>query len=167
MAYLTDRPTMPPELVELARAGREIPDFSHPAPRRHAVEDAFADARLSGARRIEPNAPGMGTLPPQKRADVLLKLEAAAQAEAKAIGAQKSDNCKFDVVQRPEHYASGGVECIDAIAAAMSVEAFRGYLRGNAIKYLWRYERKGGLEDLRKAAWYLDRLQRSIEPTAA
>ena len=72
----------------------------------------------------------------------------------------------FDVVQRPEHYASGGIECIDAIAAAMSAEAFRGYLRGNALKYLWRYERKGGLEDLKKAAWYLDRLQLSIETAA-
>lgn len=73
----------------------------------------------------------------------------------------------FDPVQRPEHYTSGAIECIDAIAAAMSVEAFRGFLRGNALKYLWRYERKGGVEDLNKAQFYLDRLVQSCAPASA
>ena len=53
----------------------------------------------------------------------------------------------------PDHY-KGAVECIDAIKASMSQEAFRGYLKGNIIKYVWRYEKKGLIEDLRKAEVY-------------
>jgi hypothetical protein len=63
-----------------------------------------------------------------------------------------------DPVNHPEHYASGGIECIEAIEASMGEEAFLGYLKGNCIKYLWRYEQKGGSESLRKCQWYLSRL---------
>lgn len=65
-----------------------------------------------------------------------------------------------DPVNSPAHYTTGKVECIDAIESALSPEEFKGYLRGNAIKYLWRYRHKGGLEDLKKANWYLARLVR-------
>jgi len=66
----------------------------------------------------------------------------------------------FDPVQRPQHYASGGVECIDAMQAALSPSEFKGYLRGNAFKYIWRCEDKGNPEqDLAKAAWYLEKLR--------
>jgi hypothetical protein len=63
-----------------------------------------------------------------------------------------------DNVNQPKHYTSGTLECIDAIQAALSVEQFKGFLRANVIKYCWRYEHKGGVEDLRKAHWYLSRL---------
>jgi len=62
-----------------------------------------------------------------------------------------------DSVNHPPHYNQGAIECIDAIKAAL-VDGFPDYLRGNVIKYLWRYKEKGGVEDLRKSAWYLDRL---------
>ena len=58
----------------------------------------------------------------------------------------------------PAHYQKGGVECIDAIEASMSKEAFKGFLKGNCIKYIYRYENKNGVEDLKKAEWYLLRL---------
>ena len=58
----------------------------------------------------------------------------------------------------PSHYKQGGIECIDAIKASMKYEEFAGYLKGNIIKYLWRYKDKNGVEDLRKAAWYLEKL---------
>lgn len=58
----------------------------------------------------------------------------------------------------PAHYQKGGVECIEAIEASMSPEAFKGFLKGNCIKYLYRYENKNGSEDLKKAQWYLERL---------
>jgi hypothetical protein len=60
----------------------------------------------------------------------------------------------------PSHYADtdGGIECIEAIEASMTMEAFKGFLKGNAQKYLWRHEKKNGAEDLKKAKWYLDRL---------
>lgn len=59
----------------------------------------------------------------------------------------------------PPHYQQGAVECIDAIAAAtVGLEGIEAVCTGAAIKYLWRWKRKGGLEDLRKSAWYIDRL---------
>ncbi len=61
----------------------------------------------------------------------------------------------------PGHYKQGGIECIDAIKAATG-DGFSDYLRGNVIKYLWRYKEKGGFEDLRKSAWYLDRLIKEV-----
>ena len=64
-----------------------------------------------------------------------------------------------DPVASPAHYTSGGIECIDAMEAALTPEEFRGYLRGNCIKYLWRCELKGRtMEDLEKCEWYLERL---------
>ena len=63
-----------------------------------------------------------------------------------------------DLVNSPAHYASGAIECIDAIEASMTPEEFQGYCKGNLIKYSWRYRDKGGIQDLGKAKWYLDRL---------
>jgi hypothetical protein len=62
-----------------------------------------------------------------------------------------------DLVNHPPHY-QGSIECIEAIEASMSPEAFKGALKANVIKYIWRYEQKGGAESLRKAEWYLRRL---------
>jgi hypothetical protein len=61
----------------------------------------------------------------------------------------------------PSHYKQGGIECIEAMKAALG-GGFLGYLRGNAIKYLWRYDKKGGVNDLKKARWYLDRLIQEV-----
>ena len=63
-----------------------------------------------------------------------------------------------DDVNSPEHYASGLIECIDAIEASMTPEAFAGYCKGNCQKYLWRYLDKGGVQSLEKCQWYLQRL---------
>lgn len=73
-----------------------------------------------------------------------------------------------DPVNSPAHYASGGVECIEAIKAGMTHEAFLGYLKGNVQKYLWRYEKKANpAEDLKKAQWYLARLAKEQEGSDA
>jgi len=64
----------------------------------------------------------------------------------------------YDPVHRPSHYASGDIECIDAIEAQMTPEEFKGYLRGNVAKYVWRFTHKGGEESLKKAQWYLNKL---------
>ena len=67
---------------------------------------------------------------------------------------------KQDMVNQPPHYNNGNVECIEAIEASMSVDEFAGYLKGNCLKYLWRYRYKGNpLTDLNKAQWYLDKLR--------
>jgi hypothetical protein len=69
-----------------------------------------------------------------------------------------------DVVNSPSHYKSGGIEAIEGIEASMGPEAYAGYLKGNIMKYMWRYERKGKpIEDLKKARWYLDRLIQKVE----
>ena len=63
-----------------------------------------------------------------------------------------------DNVNHPNHYNQGGIECIDAIKAIMAPEEFKGFLRGNVIKYMWRTNKKNGVEDLKKAQWYLTKL---------
>lgn len=67
-----------------------------------------------------------------------------------------------DVINAPPHYNQGGIECIDAIQAALSPEEFRGFLRANVLKYAWRCNHKHGVEDLRKADYYLRRLEKEI-----
>ena len=70
-----------------------------------------------------------------------------------------------DMVNSPPHYNNGDIECIDAIKESMTPEAFKGYLKGNIQKYIWRYENKKGVEDLKKAQWYLNRLVKTLEKT--
>ncbi len=73
-----------------------------------------------------------------------------------------------DMVNHPPHYTSGGIECIDALRAALGDEAFVAYCRATAIKYLWRTGRKWDAEqDLRKAAWYATKAADTITETAA
>lgn len=66
-----------------------------------------------------------------------------------------------DVVNSPKHYTSGSIETIDYIEDNLSAEGFEGYMVGNVLKYISRYRHKNGVEDLRKARWYLDRLVES------
>lgn len=70
-----------------------------------------------------------------------------------------------DLVNHPPHYVDGGIECIEAIEAQLTPEEYRGYLKGNNVKYLWRERHKGGTESLKKAGWYLDRLIQFDEAT--
>jgi len=68
-----------------------------------------------------------------------------------------------DPVMKPDHYNNGAIEAIEAIKASMPENEFRGYLKGNALKYLWRYDYKGKpVEDLRKCKWYVDRLIQEV-----
>ena len=64
-----------------------------------------------------------------------------------------------DVVNHPQHYMHGGIETIDVIKAwTDGLSGFEAVLAGNVIKYISRWKQKNGLEDLKKAAWYLERL---------
>ncbi len=68
-----------------------------------------------------------------------------------------------DNVNNPQHYNNGSIECIDAIKESMTNSQFRGYLKGNCMKYLWRYDYKGkAKEDLEKAGWYLNKLIKEV-----
>ena len=70
-----------------------------------------------------------------------------------------------DIVNRPAHYASGTIECIDAMRAALGDEAVEHFCIANAFKYIFRHQRKNGQEDLRKAIWYL-RMATGDDPRA-
>jgi len=63
-----------------------------------------------------------------------------------------------DPVDHPAHYTQGSIECIDALESAFGKEGLRSYCRGACLKYLWRTEFKNGVEDLKKCAWYLQKL---------
>lgn len=63
---------------------------------------------------------------------------------------------------RPKHY-KGDVECIDALAVVLGRNGVEDFCTGNAIKYLWRWRKKNGLEDLKKAQWYLSKLISYVE----
>jgi hypothetical protein len=65
---------------------------------------------------------------------------------------------RLDNVNRPAHY-QGKVECIDAIESAVEgLEGIEAVCTANVIKYVYRWKKKNGLEDLRKAQWYLNKL---------
>jgi len=71
-----------------------------------------------------------------------------------------------DMVNSPAHYSNNphGIECIKAIEASMSSGEFKGYLKGNLMKYVWRYTyKKNPLEDLKKAEYYLKALIERVE----
>lgn len=67
-------------------------------------------------------------------------------------------NSNFDSVNHPSHYADTKIETIDYIVDKLSNEAFEGYCVGNILKYVSRYKKKNGVEDLKKAEWYLKKL---------
>lgn len=68
-----------------------------------------------------------------------------------------------DNINNPPHYKQYSLEAIEGIKGSMSKEEFQGYLKGAALKYLWRYKYKQApVEDLRKAKWYLDQLLKEV-----
>lgn len=68
-----------------------------------------------------------------------------------------------DNVNSPSHYGQGKIEAIDYISDFLTKEEYQGYLRGNIAKYLHRFPYKNGLEDLKKARWYLERLIQEVD----
>lgn len=90
------------------------------------------------------------------------ELDTAACENTEAEYCNKEPNA--DMVNHPSHYTQGGIECIDALkAATVSKIGIEAVCTANAIKYLWRYEEKNGIEDVKKARWYIDRLIRELE----
>ena len=64
-----------------------------------------------------------------------------------------------DNVNHPSHYIQGKIECIDAIEeSTKGLIGISAVCVANVIKYIWRYKFKNGIEDLKKARWYLDKL---------
>jgi hypothetical protein len=69
-----------------------------------------------------------------------------------------------DAVQHPSHYTQGKVECIEALESATAgLSGIEAVCTANAIKYLWRWRRKNGIEDVKKAQWYINHLIKHLE----
>lgn len=64
---------------------------------------------------------------------------------------------KPEAVNHPSHYNSGKIECIDAMVESQGIEATKHFCICNAFKYIWRADKKNGLEDIDKAIWYLNK----------
>lgn len=80
-------------------------------------------------------------------------------AQRELVTSVNDDRLTHDMVNHPSHYTQGGIECIDAIkAATVGKTGIEAVCVANVVKYLWRYEEKNGLEDVKKARWYLERL---------
>ena len=73
------------------------------------------------------------------------------------------ESAKVDMVNHPSHYTSGKIEVISIMEDQLTDEEYRGYIKGQVIKYVTRERHKNGLEDLKKAAWYLNRLIKRLE----
>lgn len=93
------------------------------------------------------------------------KTKAAKPAAAKPAAPKPKEAAKkSDPVNHPDHYTKGGIECIDAIKAAVQdLPGKEAWLAAQVIKYVWRYKWKNGVEDLKKASFYLDRLIKELE----
>lgn len=68
-----------------------------------------------------------------------------------------------DNVNHPKHYTTGKIEVIKIMEDQLNPEEYRGYIKGQVIKYITREKHKNGLEDLKKAHWYLTRLINYLE----
>jgi hypothetical protein len=132
-------------------------------------DGAVFEAKRSDCRPVEPSTkePTRG----QKLAERTMKAIWAANDAVNGTPVTKESlttesnssetpNSSSDPVN-PSHYKQGGIECIEAIKAATG-EGFIGYVWGNVLKYLWRWPKKGGIDDLKKARWYLDRLIKEV-----
>ena len=81
----------------------------------------------------------------------------------KVVPTKKPDNL-FDKVEKPKHYLRNGHECIDIIRImTKGIDGYEGYLIGNVIKYLFRYNEKNGAEDLKKSIKYVEFLIKEKE----
>jgi hypothetical protein len=81
------------------------------------------------------------------------------EAGINSASAQDWDAVRPDMVNSPAHYMQGGIETIDFIEAKLTPEEFRGYLKGNVLKYASRMGNKGSMRlDAGKAAWYSNRI---------
>ena len=60
-------------------------------------------------------------------------------------------------INHPDRYAGGKFECIDVMLDVYGKDALKYICIGNVFKYIWRFEKKNGVHDLKKAMWYLNK----------
>lgn len=91
---------------------------------------------------------------------LLQYLDRLATAEIAIVNnTRETKEVELDNVNHPTHYNKGTMECLDVIKACLSNSEFKGFLKGNVMKYMYRKGDKGdALEDLNKACWYAKKL---------
>ena len=72
-------------------------------------------------------------------------------------GRTQTNDTPFDNVNRPAHYNTGKYESIDVMVETQGVDAVKNFCVCNAFKYIYRHKFKNGLEDIKKAIWYLNK----------
>ena len=91
-----------------------------------------------------------------------LEAESAANQSIKSrmdiIGQNGNDGLHYDSVDNPNHYTNTKIECIDYLEDILGIEGLKYFCQGNTTKYLHRWRNKNGVEDLKKAQWYLTKL---------
>ena len=133
-------------------------ELAEKATRINELEQRIEEWKANAVRLVGENAELRRTI-----SEMEAERNALLQTVEKAV-----DAAGHDPVNHPAHYTAGKVECIDAIeSATVGLTGGVAYCTGAAIKYLWRWSRKGGVEDLKKARWYIDRLIREMEENAS
>lgn len=70
---------------------------------------------------------------------------------------ETEEKVEVEMVNHPAHYNDGKIECIEAMESAFGKEEVKTFCKLNAFKYIWRANKKGGEQDIKKAAWYLNK----------
>ncbi|EIY6212056.1 TPA: DUF3310 domain-containing protein [Listeria monocytogenes] len=121
----------------------------------HIEEEGVSCGSLSYAKYLHPNIPIEKYK--VKQDEVAKWFDGAANAmKAFSVGGVSVKNENTDNVNNPAHYIAGGIETLDYIKA--KVKDYPSYVAGNILKYVSRYEHKNGIEDLKKAQFYLNDL---------
>lgn len=126
----------------------------------HIEEEGVSCGSLSYAKYLHPNIP----IEKYKvKQDEVAKWFVGATNDMKAFSSNgvSMKNENTDNVNNPSHYTAGGIETLDYIKAKVS--DYPSYAAGNILKYVSRYEHKNGIEDLKKAQFYLNDLIKEME----
>lgn len=147
--------------VVVPAKGRAIsaPPVSQPA----AKSESPPDTPSVEPKATQQTPPPRLALEPQAQPDPQSVEQKRAQVEPAAL-IPSTEPTRGGPVNHPSHYNASDIECIDAIRAALTPEEFRGFIKGNVIKYCWRSNHKAGDQDLEKAHWYLGDYLKGQQP---
>ena len=128
----------------------------------NAILQQASEAAAVNANRIGTSS--AATAAPVKKKKCVPEQACKCGTSQDAANNTSNQTAKHDAVNHPSHYCQGGIECIDAIEAAVTgLHGMEAVCAGNVIKYTWRYHQKNGAEDLKKARFYLNKLILLVE----
>jgi hypothetical protein len=96
--------------------------------------------------------PMSGKMIGASKIDLDIFTEAEQEKVLELCGGIETDN-----VNHPSHYETGKYQCIDVMEETQGKEAVKDFCICNAFKYIYRHRKKNGLEDVKKAVWYLNK----------